>query len=297
VVTLVRHLDVEFPQTELAEREKMELWFEATSVMLVTILGIILGRVFSRLQKPYWLIGYLLSFFFVAILVTTRYISILSFLPPFSWLATGQFRFIILALAITMGLTSALPHLPRKFERVVVRVLMVALVVHFSVSPFIAPALLKDELSNLKTTIDSNGICFQSRYYTCGPAAAVTALRKLGFDAQEGEMAVLARTSPIIGTLPRCLYAALQNRYGQKGLNCQYRHFDSVTQLKGRGITLAVIKDTFLSDHCVAVLDVSDQMVTIADPVFGKLNMPHGQFEKIWRFSGIVLNRDHSQSI
>ncbi len=275
----------------------MELWLEALCVILVTISGIILGRAFSRLQKPYWLIGYLLSFFFVVILVTTRYISILSFLPPFSWLATGQFRFIILTLAITMGLTSALPHLPHKFERFIVCVLMVAFVMHSSISPFIAPALLKDDLSNLKTTIDSNGICFQSRYYTCGPAAAVTALRKLGFHAQEGEIAVLARTSPIIGTLPRCLYTALQNRYAHKGLKCQYRHFDSITQLKGRGITLAVIKDAFLSDHCVAVLDVSDQMVVIADPVFGKLNMSHEQFEKIWRFSGIVLNRDTSQSI
>jgi len=196
-----------------------------------------------------------------------------------------------------MGFTSALPHLPRKSEKVIVCILMAAFVVHFSVSPFIAPALLKDDLSNLKTTLDSNGICFQSRDYTCGPAAAVTALRKLGFNAKEGEMAVLARSSPIIGTLPGCLYTALQNRYGRKGLNCQYRHFDSVNQLKGRGIILAVIKETFLSDHCVAVLEVSDRMVVIADPVFGKLNMSHKQFEKIWRFSGIVLNRDNSQSI
>jgi len=174
---------------------------------------------------------------------------------------------------------------------------MVVIVVHFSVSNFIATALLKYDLSNLQTTIDSDGICFQSRDYTCGPAAAVTALRKLGFHAQEGEIAVLARTSPIIGTLPRCLYAALQNRYGHKGLKCQYRHFDSITQLKGQGITLAVVKDAFLSDHCVAVMEVSDRMVTIADPVFGKLNMSYKQFEKIWRFSGIVLNQDPSQSI
>jgi hypothetical protein len=281
----------------LFSREKMELWLETLYVILVTILGVALGRVFSHLKKPYWLIGYILSFFLIAILVVTRYISILSFLPPFSWLAAGQSRFIILALAITMGLTSALPHLPRKLEKVLVFILMVAFVVHSCISPFIAPALLKDDLSNLKTIIDSNGICFQSKYYTCGPAAAVTALRKLGFSAQEGEIAVLARTSPIIGTLPRCLYTAIQNRYGHKGLKCQYRHFDSINQLKGCGIILAVVKETFLTDHCVAVLDVSDRMVVIADPVLGKMNISHEQFEKIWRFSGIVLNRDSSQSI
>ncbi len=267
----------------------MELWLDAFCVILVAIFGTILGRVFSRLQKPYWLIGYILSFSLIAILVTTRYINI--------WLATGQFRFIILALAITMGLTTVLPHLPRKSEKVVACVLMVMFVVHSSISPLIAPALLKDDLSNLKTIVDFNGICLQSRNYTCGPAAAVTALRKLGFQAQEGEMAVLARSNPITGTFPGYLYTALQNRYGNKGLKCRYQHFDSINQLKGQGIILVVIKEAFLSDHCVAVLNVSDRMVVIADPGFGKLNMSHEQFEKVWRFSGIVLNRDLSQSI
>jgi len=197
-----------------------------------------------------------------------------------------------LALAITMGLTTLLPHLPHKSERFITCVLMVVFVVRFSVSPFIAPTLLKDDLSNLQTTIGADGICFQSRDYTCGPAAAVTALKKLGFDAQEGEIAVLARTSPITGTIPRYLYTAIQSRYGYKGLKCQYRHFDSIAQLKGQGITLAVVKDAFLSNHCVTVMEVSDRVVVIADPVLGKMNMSHKQFEKIWRFSGIVLKRD-----
>lgn len=275
----------------------MELWLDTFCVLLVTILGIILGRAFSRLQKPYWLIGYILSFFLIATLIITRHIGMLSFLTPFSLLATGQFRFIILALATTMGLTTVLPYLPRKSEKVIARILMVVFVVHSSVSPFIAPALLKNDLSNLKTIVDSNGICLQSRNYTCGPAAAVTALRKLGFQAQEGEMAVLARTSPIIGTLPGCLYTAIQNRYGNKGLNCRYRNFNSINQLKNQGIILVVIREAFLSDHCVAVLEVSDRTVVIADPGFGKLNMSREQFEKVWRFSGIVLNRDTSQSI
>jgi predicted double-glycine peptidase len=272
----------------------MELWLEVCYVILVTISGILLGKVFSRLQKPYWFIGYVISFSLIAILVITRYIGILSFLAPFSWLATGPLRFIVLALAITIGLTTVLPHLPRKFEKVIACILMVLFVAHSSVSPLVAPALLKDDLSNLKTIIDPSGVCLQSRTYTCGPAAAVTALRKLGFDAQEGEMAVLARSNPITGTFPGYLYTAIQNRYGNKGLKCRYQHFDSINQLKNRGITLAVIKEAFLSDHCVAVLEVSDRRVVIADPGFGKLNMSHEQFEKIWRFSGIVLNRPAS---
>ena len=119
----------------------------------------------------------------------------------------------------------------------------------------------------------------------------------MGLPAQEGEIAVLSRTSPIAGTLPACLQTALKNRYGADGLKCQYRTFDSIRQLKNAGVTLAVVRDVFLSDHCVAVLEVSDQMVTVGDPVLGKKSLSHEQFEKIWRFSGIVLNRDSMQSI
>jgi hypothetical protein len=53
---------------------------------------------------------------------------------------------------------------------------MVVVVVWFSVLPFLAPALVKGHLANLKTMVDSNGICFQTTDYTCGPAAAVTRL-------------------------------------------------------------------------------------------------------------------------
>ncbi len=122
-------------------------------------------------------------------------------------------------------------------------------------------------------------------------------MRRLGLPAQEGEIAVLSRTSPVAGTLPGSLRAALQDRYGADGLKCRYRHFDSIGQLKDADITLAIVRDTFLSDHCVAVLKVSDRMITVADPVTGRKSMSHKQFEKIWRFTGIVLKRDYRQSI
>ena len=41
----------------------------------------------------------------------------------------------------------------------------------------------------------------------------------------------------------------------------------------------------------IAVLGVSDDAVTVADPVTGSQLMPCKQFEKIWRFCGIVLQR------
>ena len=275
----------------------MNPWLETIAVSLVALLGIFLGKTFSSFRKPSWTLGYFLSLLLIAMLVITRYSNAIGFVPPFSWITTGRIRFVVLSLAVTMGLTTPLSRLPRKCEKVTICILMAVVVTWFCILPFLVPALIRDSLSNLRTIVNSDGICFQTRDYTCGPAAAVTALRKLGLPAHEGEIAILSHSSPVAGTLPWCLYTALQNRYGADGLKCQYRRFDSLSQLKSAGVTLAVVRDAFLSDHCVAVLEVSDHIIIVADPVVGKKLMFHKQFEKIWRFSGIVLKRDSTQSI
>jgi len=261
------------------------------------VLGVFLGRVFSSLRKPYWLLGYFLPLILIAMLILVRCNNVLRFVQPFCWIAAGRVKFVILSLAVTMGLTVPLSRLPRKCERLLVCILMAVVVTWFSVLPFLVPALIKNHLSNIKTRLNSNGICLQSTNYTCGPAAAVTALGKLGLSAHEGEIAVLSHTSPVAGTLPACLSSALQRRYGPVGLRCRYRRFDSIKQLRNAGLTLAMVRDEFLLDHCLAVLEVSDSTITVADPLAGTELMSHEQFEKIWRFSGIVLERDRNQSI
>ena len=275
----------------------MNPWLETAGVILVAVLGGVLGWMFSTSQKSRWVWGYLVPLLLIAILALARCGNSLCFVPPFSWIAAGRVKFVILSLAVTMGLTAPMSRLPYKCEKILISIVMVAVVVWFSILPFLVPALIKDQLANLKTVVSSDGICFQTKNYTCGPAAAVTALRQLGLPAQEGEIAVLSHTSPVTGTLPRCLYTALKSRYSDDGLECQYRSFDSIGQLKQAGLTLVVVKDAFLRDHCVAVLAVSDKMVLMADPVTGRKVMSPEQFEKIWRFSGIVLKRDTAQSI
>jgi len=275
----------------------MNPWVETAGVVLIAVLGVFLGRVFSSLRKPYWLLGYFLPLILIAMLILVRCNNVLRFVQPFCWIAAGRVKFVILSLAVTMGLTVPLSRLPRKCERLLVCILMAVVVTWFSVLPFLVPALIKNHLSNIKTRLNSNGICLQSTNYTCGPAAAVTALGKLGLSAHEGEIAVLSHTSPVAGTLPACLSSALQRRYGPVGLRCRYRRFDSIKQLRNAGLTLAMVRDEFLLDHCLAVLEVSDSTITVADPLAGTELMSHEQFEKIWRFSGIVLERDRNQSI
>jgi hypothetical protein len=269
---------------------------ETVGVMLVALLGVLLGKLFSTFRKSYWTLGYFVPFILIAIIVLTRFNNALPFVPPFSWVTAGRARFIFYAFAVTMGLTTPISRLTRAFDKLIIGFLMVLVVVWFSVLPFIVPALIKEDLSNLKTTINSSGICYQSTDYTCGPAAAVTALGRLGLSANEGEIAVLSHTSPVTGTLPSCLSSALKGLYGTEGLKCQYRYFDSINELRKAGITLAIVKDGLMNHHCVAVLGVSDYIITVADPVWGKMLMSHEEFKKIWRFSGIALKRDSTYS-
>ncbi|UCC98560.1 MAG: hypothetical protein JSW66_01445 [Phycisphaerales bacterium] len=275
----------------------MNPWVETIGVVLVALVGVYVGRVFSRLGKPYWVLAYLFPAILIGMLALVRFNNALYFVRPFVWVTTGRVRFITLSLAVSMGLTVPLSRLPRRWEKLIVCVLMAGFVSWFSVLPFLFPALIRDRLSNLRTRFDANGICRQTTDYTCGPAAAVTALGRLGLSGDEGELAVLSYSSPVVGTLPACLSSALQKRYGADGLRCQYRRFDSIDQLRSAGITLAVVRDAFLLDHCIAILNVSDEAVTVADPVTGTRLVPHQQFEKMWRFSGIVLKRDSIQSI
>jgi len=274
----------------------MNPWLETVGIILIALLGVFLGKVFSHPRKAYWIAGYSFSVLLIVFLLISGYSNSLAFAPPFAWIAAGRMKFVVFSLAVTMGLTTPLSRLPYKFEKVTIYILMIIVVGWFSVLPFLVPALIQGHLAKLKTLLDSNGLCFQTTAYTCAPAAAVTALGKLGLTAEEGELAILAHTSPVAGTLPGCLQTALQNRYGNEGLRCQYRHFDSIAQLKDAGLTLVVVKSALLSDHCVAVLEVRDSTVILADPVSGKRSLSHEQFEKIWRFSGIVLKRDSVQS-
>ena len=275
----------------------MNPWLETMCVILIAVFGVFAGRVCSRFRKTWWVLGYILPSVLIAMLAMVRFNNTLYFVSPFSWIAVGRIRYVVLSLAVSMGLTVPLSRLPYKFEKLIVCILMAGFVTWFSVLPFLVPALIKDRLSNLQTKFDINGICRQTTYYTCGPAAAVTALGKLGLRADEGELAVLSYSSPVTGTLPACLSSALQDRYSAEGLSCRYRSFDSIAQLKNAGITLALVRDAFMIDHCLAVLEISDDVVTVADPVTGTRLIPYEEFEKIWRFSGIVLQRNTLQSI
>jgi predicted double-glycine peptidase len=55
---------------------------------------------------------------------------------------------------------------------------------------------------------------------------------------------------------------------------------------------LAVVKHAWMVDHFVAVMALDDRTVVIGDPIAGRLTHSREQFERKWRFMGVVLSRD-----
>lgn len=265
---------------------------ETAGIILISIFSIILGKAFSGLRKPYWTFGYFFPCVLIGILLLARINDGFSFIRPFNWFIAGRSRFALISIAVCMGLTTPLSRLPRKIEKVLVYLIMFVVVTWFSVMPFLFPVLVRSSLLNNPTFYDRDGICRQTTDYTCGPAAAVTALEHLGLTAKEGELAVLSHSSPVVGTLPTSLCSAIANRYKDEGLKCKYQKFDTIEQLRQTGVTLVVVKEGFMLDHCIVVLEVLDDAVAVADPITGKELIPMEKFEKMWRYSGIILERD-----
>jgi uncharacterized protein len=269
----------------------MSAWLETLGVTLLVLGGVALGRWFSRLPKWYWALGYLLPLGLLIGVGLPNWWHRLCFVPPFSWLTAGRTEYALAGLITTLILTTPLSRLSTARLRGLVVTFMVLVVVMADVLPFLGPALVRGSQSRLLTKVDGDGVCLQSNSYNCGPAAAVTALRRLGLPAAEGEMAILAHTSPVGGTAPDVLAEAIARRYGPQGLSAEYRYFGTVAELKGAGEVLAVIKYAFMVDHYVAVLQVTDDAVVVGDPLKGKQTWTHAEFRSKWRCAGVVLRR------
>jgi hypothetical protein len=269
----------------------MNLWLEGAFALMVAAAGVALGYLFSRLRKPYWTFGYFIPLALVLIYAAAVQFPALFFTPPISWMTMGRKKFAILGFVATMVLATPLSRVPKKRVRIMISILMAVIVFAVSVWPFIVPAFERKEIARLQTHIDANGVCIQTTAFTCGPASAVTALRKLGLSGEEGKIGILSGTSSFVGTPPDMLAEALQNEYGKYGLIAEYRLFKDISELKQAGLTLAVIKYAFMVDHYVTVLEVTDTEVVVGDPLNGLDRLSYADFRKEWRFVGIVLKR------
>lgn len=265
---------------------------ETSGVVIVALFGFFVGRTLSRCEKKYWLAGYVFSFALVGLVAVARRWWNLGLVPPFSWAMMGRREFVVMAFACSMLFGILLPQIRNGAERLLVGLLMIWTVGAFCLTPFLRPLILGKELATFETRFDSDGVCLQNTSYTCGPAATVTALRCLGIQGDEGEIAVRAYSNPRWGTETDSLCLAVDELYGCAGVSYEYRTFDSVHELKHvEGVPIVLVKFAFLVDHYVAVLEVTDEYVVLGDPFRGKRKLTHRQFEDIWRFYGVVFTR------
>ena len=266
----------------------MNPWLETAGVVLLAFCGVALAHGLSKLPQRFWISAWLLSLAVVCIFGVERYTIGLEFVPPFSWIAAGRTRYILAAFAGPILILTPAAKLPRHRDKIFLRIFTGLFLLGFVVMPFVLPALVRKELAALVTKIDPDGVCLQQTSYTCGPAAAVTGLHKLGLPGEEGQLAIWSQTSQF-GTTPDALADALRSHYGADGLEVRYQRFQKVADLKQRGITLAVVKYDFMVDHFVTVLGVTDHEVIVGDPLSGKTAYSYNEFSKLWRFCGITL--------
>jgi hypothetical protein len=272
------------------EKQRVNPWIETILAACLASLALYLGRRLSMRSRRTAICTCGFAILLVVFLLTGRFCLAMTDCPPLFALVVGRSKFLILALVIPLGLTAPLPHLPRKTERLLTSAIMAVLVFIFGLFPFFGPAAFARTLYDLPNTIDPCGVCLQNTPYTCGPAAAVTALNKLGIHATEGMLAVQARTCPFMGTTTFDLCRAINGAAAKSGLKAVFCRLNSLDQLPKNSGVLLLLKEGFMLTHCVALLDISDQTVTFADPAEGMICLPKKIFTSLWTGQAIIIS-------
>ena len=266
----------------------MSPWAETIGVTLLAGAGGAVGYGFSRLRKRYWIPAFVASFLLFVILN----VPWLTTFPPGCWLAAGRTEEVITASVLTMMLFTILPQLSSKRKKILVAAVAVAAELHVSLISFLHPALLQNYHLSLTTEITGSGVCLQSTGYTCAPAAAVTALRLLDLEGEEGELAVMARTRPVVGTSFGLLRSVLNKHYADQGLKCTEEPYDTIEQLRGPGVAIVSIKLESGIGHAITVMEVTDDQVIVGDPRSGLQRMSYEEFLEVWNRGALVLTRE-----
>ena len=265
------------------------LWIEFIVAGGLAVIGLLTGAGMSRLGKRAALSACLCVVIATLALAAGWFIPVSRYSPMVFALVAGRTKFALLSFVVPAGLAAAMPFLPYRMERRGVVVMIALSIYAFAVFPFLGAAMAGDVLVNLPTRFDSNGICRQSTSFTCGPAAAVTALHQFGLNISEGRMAVLSRSCPWIGTSDYDLTQAICRTVSGRPVNCFYGQWDEPPKLTEHQVLLAMLRQGPWTNHCVVVLDATDKAVVFADPAEGLISLSKDRFLKLWTGRGILL--------
>ena len=269
----------------------MNPWIETIGVIGLAAGAAVAAHRLAQLPRRYSITAYAFSGLVLLMLWLGRTHSDLAFIPPVAWVNVGRTKFALVAVVPILLLLPLFRRLPHRRVRFFGGMFLVLVVSLYAVWPFAASALNRKELLAMPTRLDEDGVCMQSTDYTCGPAAAVTALRQFGLYGQEGRIAVASFSSSAIGTPPDLLCEGLQKLYSRQGLKSELRYFRSLAELPAGQPVLAVIKYKLTEDHYVVILEVTPDYVVVADSNLGKVAYHHEYFMERWRKLGIVMSR------
>jgi len=258
---------------------------QTCGILALAVGGALAGR---RLAAGrFWWMGVVPFLVFLALVTLPHWVPRWTAAYPFRWFMLDRTVYVPAAAVMPLFFATLAARLPRPRERRGVLALAGVLVLAYAVVPFAGPALSFRENDAIGVSRDSDGICLQTTDYTCGPAAAVTVLRRLGVPADEKTLALAAHANLFLGATCGDLAAAME----RPGLRFRTEAFDGPSDLAARTPCVAVVKHSLLSDHFVAVLAVDDATVTVGDPLSGRRKMTHARFAEMWRNLAVVRER------
>lgn len=249
------------------------------------------GVMLSKAPKWRWLSVCGLAIVLLFGIILARRVPAIGYLPQM--LLLGQSR---IAEILFCGLAPLLfgilcPHLPNRRQRRIVSVFAVLASIYLGLACQIEFLFVYHRLADLDTWVEDK-VCLQTTPYTCGAAAAVSALYQYDIMAEESALALASRTTPSIGTTECLLAEGIEALYANQGISCRIRRFDSTEQLKGNCPVIAVVKFRLGVDHFVTVLESTNTEIVIADPMVGKLILSPDDFAQKWRYAGILIRKN-----
>jgi hypothetical protein len=271
----------------------LSVLLECAGFVLAVCLAIAVGKRLSELASPWWGVGYAVFLPVIIGVVIVRRLPTVEFHPLMFWLMKGRLDFVVFAVGVSVMLCAVIPRLKRGRQRGMVHLLM-ATAILYNFLPFALPVLAMPHQMSLTNRLSHDGICLQSNGFNCGPAAAVTALRAVGIEAREGQLAIESRTAPVMGTDIVCLTEVLKERCQGKPISLNLGAYSSIDEIRGVDAFLTIVDRTTFAAHFVTVLAVTDEDVIIADPASGILEMTHEQFESVWRHVGVTMKEGNA---
>jgi hypothetical protein len=193
------------------------------------------------------------------------------------WLTDARLNPLWMAAAVPLMLGVLVRRLEAARQRRVVAGVMGVMVVYYCVLPGVMPVVARGVVLGRATVVDGDGVFRQTHDFTCGPASMVTCLRAVGVMAEEGEVAVVTRCGPSVGTDPGVMADGVSARYG---VRARYVELKRASELRAPAVI--EVGSGMGWGHYVAVLAVEGGRVCVGDPELGKFWVGAGAVEGEW---------------